>query len=283
MQLPPAPAVDDVTALVERVAHQVVAPRFRALAAGDVSEKGPGDLVTVVDTEAERALAAGLAELAPGVPVVGEEAASLDARVLDALDAPRTWVVDPIDGTRAFVEGEPDYAVMVALVEHGSAVAGWICLPEPGETYVAERGAGAWVSGRRLQPAAAHEPLVGGVATSYLPPAVRAHLDARAPALGPRITTSERLWAGKAYADLAAGRRDVCLWWRTQPWDHAAGAVLVRESGGVSRRLDGSDYLPGTAGTGLLVSRTAEVDTRVRAVLEPDALARDVVDRDATA
>lgn len=267
-QLPPAPAVDDVTALVERVAHHVVAPRFRALADGDVSEKGPGDLVTVVDTEAERVLAAGLADLSPGVPVVGEEAASLDARVLDALAAPRAWVVDPIDGTRAFVEGEPDYAVMVALVEHGHAVAGWICLPEVGETYVAERGAGAWVSGRRLERAVVEDQLVGGVATSYLPPHVRTHLDARAPGLGPRIVTSERLWAGKAYADLAAGRRDVCLWWRTQPWDHAAGAVLVRETGGASRRFDGTDYLPATGGTGLLVSRTAPVDARVREVLE---------------
>jgi fructose-1,6-bisphosphatase/inositol monophosphatase family enzyme len=270
----PGPDVQAVTALVERVARTVVAPRFRALVAGDVSEKGPGDLVTVVDTEAEVALTEGLSEIAPGIPVVGEEAASADDGVLAAMGAEQVWVVDPIDGTRAFVEGEPDYAVMVALVRGGRAVAGWICLPELAETYVAESGSGCWLNGRRLSADGPGDgaALVGGVATSYLPSALRTHLVERAPALGPGISTSERLWAGKAYADLASGRRDVCLWWRTKPWDHAAGAVLVREVGGVSRRFDGDEYLPAVDREGLLVSRSLAVDTLVRDALELDGL-----------
>src|SRR5665811_2510604 len=62
--------VDAVTALVEHVAATVVAPRFRDLRDGEVREKAPGDVVTVVDTAAEAALVRGLAEIAPGVPVV---------------------------------------------------------------------------------------------------------------------------------------------------------------------------------------------------------------------
>src|SRR5690606_4011098 len=56
------------------------------------------------------------------------------------------FVVDPIDGTRAFVEGDPDFAVMVALVDHGVPVASWIALPAYGELLTAARGAGAFVS-----------------------------------------------------------------------------------------------------------------------------------------
>lgn len=81
------------------------------------------------------------------------------------------------------------------------------------------------------------------------------------------MVTGDRLWSGKAYADLASGRRDAVVYWRTAPWDHAPGAVILREMGGLSRRFDGSDYRPGTPGDGLLISRDALVDTRVREVL----------------
>ena len=94
--------VDAVTALVEHVAATVVAPRFRDLRDGEVREKAPGDVVTVVDTEAEATLVRGLAEIAPGVPVVAEEAAAARPELLDLIvGAPRAWVVDPLDGTPA--------------------------------------------------------------------------------------------------------------------------------------------------------------------------------------
>lgn len=243
-----------VTALVEHVAATVVRPRFRALAEGDVGEKGPGDLVTVVDREAEVALTRGLREI-EDVPVVGEEATADDPRLLRALvGAPRAWVVDPIDGTRAFVEGEPDYAVMVGLVSGGEAVAGWICLPEDGATYVAERGAGAFRDGERLaRPPAGPEPRAE-LATRYLPPGVRAALLARLdgrPGSG-RVVPVDSPYSGRQYSRLATGDLDAMLFWRTWPWDHAPGAVLLREVGGVARRADGTEYRPAVVADGLL-------------------------------
>lgn len=248
--------VDAVRALVEHVAATVVAPRFRALAAGEVHAKGADDVVTIVDHEAEVLLTEGLRALAPGVPVVGEEAVAADPHVLDALEgAPRAWVVDPLDGTRAFVEGSPDHAVMVALVEQGEAVAGWICLPAHGRTFVAERGSGAWVDGRRVvRPAADPDALRGAVAVWAMDAETRRRVEDGSPGLGRGAGTAQRLWSGWEYSRLATGERDYLGYWRSSPWDHAPGAVLVREAGGVSRFFDGDEYTALPVGGPLLAA-----------------------------
>lgn len=266
--------VDAVTALVQHVAATVVRPRFRDLQAGEVSEKGPGDLVTVVDTEAEAALVRGLALIAPGVPVVGEEGTAADPTTLDVLArAPRAWLVDPLDGTQAFVEGSPDHAVMVAMVEHGEAVAGWICLPEHGRTFVAERGSGAYVDGLRLPVRAVPQvpkslaALRGGFAAWSADPEVASRLADPSSGLGPQVTTHGRLWSGYEYSRLVTGDQDFLVYWGTYPWDHAPGAVLLREVGGVSRRLDGTDYRPDAASEPVLAAGTAETFDQVRVVI----------------
>lgn len=269
--------VDAVTQLVERVAATVVAPRFRDLVAGEVGEKGPGDLVTVVDHAAELALTQGLAELTPGVPVIGEEAASADPTLLGALSAPLAWVVDPLDGTRAFVEGSPDYAVMVGLLADGVPVAGWISLPEHRVALVAERGSGAWCNGAPLTAAPRVGPARMQVAVRYLPPATRARLVADLPGQdgAEGIALAETLWSGHEYARLALGDTDAMLAWRTMPWDHAPGIAVVRELGGVARRLDGSDYRADVPVDGLLVSADEATGAQVAGLLDLDALVRD--------
>ncbi len=272
-----SPAVDvgAVTALVERVAATVVAPRFRDLVAGEVGEKGPGDVVTVVDHAAEAALADGLTVLAPGVPVLGEEAASADPSLFGLLTAPLAWVVDPLDGTRAFVEGSPDYAVMVGLVAGGVPVAGWICLPEHRVTVVAERGSGAWCNGEPLAAAPREGDPRMQVAARYLPPTARARLLADLPGRpgAERIGLAETVWSGHEYARLALGDVDAMLAWRTMPWDHVPGVAIVRELGGVARRLDGSDYRADVVAEGLLVAAGAAIADRVAELLDVPALA----------
>lgn len=258
--------VDAVTALVTRVADTVVLARFRDLGEGEVLTKGADDVVTVVDTAAEAALVEGLGEIAPGVPVIGEEGVAADPRLLGALaGADRAFVVDPIDGTRAFVEGVPDFAVMVAMVEHGESVAGWICLPALGSTYVAERGSGAFRDGVRLPHLVRGEPLRGGVASALMPRELREGLAPRAKAAGlVGIRTGVRLWSGRWYTMVATGEADVLVYWNTWPWDHAPGAVLVREVGGVVRRPDGTDYRPDDQRRGLVVAPDATSFARVR-------------------
>ncbi|MBX9245180.1 inositol monophosphatase [Actinotalea ferrariae] len=270
--------VAQVTALVREVAAGVVRPRFRALHADDVSEKSPGDPVTVVDLAAEEALTAGLLRLTPDVPVVGEEAVAADPSLLDVVaTAERVWVVDPIDGTQAFVDGAPDYALMVALVERGEAVGGWICLPERERMLVAVRGGGAWDGDIRLaRPEADLRALRGGAATKFLPRdrpelpnGVHERVTSGIAALGAGATTSDRMWAGATYASIATGATDFAFYWRTKPWDHLVGAAILRELGGVSIRPDGTDYRADDDGVGLVVASSRAVADAVLESLRP--------------
>ena len=114
---------DAVLTLLQETAETVINPRFRALAEGDISSKThPGDLVTVADREAEVLIARALRAAYPQAMVLGEEEYAGDARLLDAFRAAdHAFTVDPVDGTRNFVHGSPDHAVMAAEVA-GSVV-----------------------------------------------------------------------------------------------------------------------------------------------------------------
>ena len=91
-------------------------PRFRHLSDGEVKVKAPGDVVTIADHEAERALTAGLSRLLPGSEVVGEEAVAADPDVLGRLgDRGAVWVVDPVDGTNNFAAGKTPHLTLTAV------------------------------------------------------------------------------------------------------------------------------------------------------------------------
>ena len=109
-----------VAQLLRDAAQRFIVPRWRALAASEVQHKsGPLDLVTVADIETEAWLTEALTALLPGSLVLGEEAFSRNEVGVELLDgtAP-VWIIDPIDGTRNFVEGQQDFCSMVALYEN---------------------------------------------------------------------------------------------------------------------------------------------------------------------
>jgi fructose-1,6-bisphosphatase/inositol monophosphatase family enzyme len=261
--------LDAVAALLREVATQTVNPRFEALRAADVTEKSAGEVVTIVDRECEALLVAGLGDLTPGIPVVGEEAAFESPALLDLLETERqAWLVDPLDGTSGFVAGSDAHAVMVALVENGATTAAAIYQPRRDRMYLAERGSGAFADGERLvrRPGATSPAdLRGGVMRRFLPAETLLAIDANAPSFGD--LTPGSMCAGIEYPLIASGERDFLLYSRTLPWDHAPGALLVTEAGGAARRLDGSDYAPGERGEGLLVAGDAEIWDAVAANL----------------
>src|SRR6476620_6881109 len=115
------------------VAEEVINPRFRALAAGEVHEKRPGDLVTDADREAEVLINAALSAAYPDATLLGRYAA-----------AEHAFTVDPVDGTKNFVHGSRDHAVMVSETLRGEAVRAWIWQPQHELAFVAERGGGTW-------------------------------------------------------------------------------------------------------------------------------------------
>jgi fructose-1,6-bisphosphatase/inositol monophosphatase family enzyme len=249
------PDIAKVTSLLREAAETFILPRFERLAADDVQEKGPGDLVTIADLETERALTPRLMDLLPGSVVVGEEAVAQEPRVLARLqgEAP-VWLLDPIDGTLNFAAGKPLFAVMVALVEAGRTRAAWIHDPIANLTATALEGGGAWCAGRRLQVAATSVPDPGPDAAPSLRYGNRhlmRHLAGRSPLVDAVFSYH---CAGQEYMALASGRTHFAFYRRLMPWDHAPGVLIHREAGGFGRRLDGSDYSPRSQAGGLLLA-----------------------------
>lgn len=248
-------------ALMQDVADQVITPRFRRLASGEVIEKNPGDLVTVADREAEVLITQALRATDPDTIVVGEEATAADPALLDRLqDAPHAYVVDPVDGTKNFVHGRADYAVMVAELRDGICVRGWIWQPEYSAAYIAIRGKGLTCNGAPVTRSA----------PSLDPDELRA-VTSRPEHEGRhgRLVVGPTAWCcGVDYPWLAQGRVDAITYSRAMPWDHAAGSLMTEEVGGVVRHIDGTTYRPGRRHPGhLLAAASAEAWDVVKAEL----------------
>ncbi len=257
--------LEQVSAIIREVALAEVVPRFRALTAVDIIEKTPGDLVTVADRECERVLAERLRAVRE-LPVVGEEATAADPSLLDLVaTAPAAWIIDPIDGTTNFVAGDPRFAVMVALVEHGVSRAAWVWHPETDSMLAAERGADITRNGIAVAPAERSGEACGIIKRKYMGEPARSRL-AEFPATVGRLVRA-RQSAGIEYSALIAGEIDFLVYWRTLPWDHAPGGLLAEAAGLRVARPDGTPYCPGDGRLGLIAA-TPEVWDRVADVIE---------------
>ena len=262
---------DRVSDALRETSAEVIEPRFAALSPADVRSKAAGELVTIADIEAEELLTRMLTGLLPGALVVGEEACATDPTLLEGLGAAQAWLVDSLDGTANFVEGSDDWAVMVALCEEGRTVASWIWQPTSETMYTAEAGCGAARNGvslgvtpRPVDPGG----LRGAVLTRFLPAGVSATIDGRRDRFD--TVTSGRRCAGVDYPAVVDGEQDFVLFWRTLPWDHAPGVLLLQEAGGVALRPDASAYRPGDTRPGLLAAVDRSCWDTVSAILLPD-------------
>ena len=204
---------------------------FGEVANLQVSVKGPGDFVSAADRKAEKVLFEELAKARPGYGFVMEESGRVEGT-----DASHTWIIDPLDGTTNFLHGIPVFAISIALEREGQLVAGAVYNPADDDMFVAERGQGAWLNNRRLRVAQRRE-LADSLIATGVPHLGKAREHPRfrqeLAAVMTRVANVRRF--GAASLDLAytaAGRFDA-YWERIlQPWDIAAGIVLVREAGG---------------------------------------------------
>ncbi|WP_406135608.1 inositol monophosphatase family protein [Streptomyces sp. NBC_01089] len=266
--------VTEVDAVVREAAAAEILPRFRQLAAHEIAEKsGPHDLVTVADRGAEDHLTAALTALLPGSVVVGEEAVAADPSSYAAIrgDAP-VWIVDPVDGTRQFVRGEPGFCTLVALAHRGELLASWTYAAALDEMAVAVRGGGARLNGELLQ---AGSPAPGAelrVATSHpdftTPEQKSSLLALRTEGVRTRPCGS----AGLEYLAIARGTLDAVAFNWELAWDHAAGLLLVEEAGGAHLTLTGEPFRV-TGGNALPFTAARDTATarRVRQLLAAGA------------
>jgi myo-inositol-1(or 4)-monophosphatase len=202
-----------------------------------VSLKGPANFVTAADRRAEETLFAELSRARPGYGFLGEEEG-----FREGADKTHRWIVDPLDGTTNFLHGIPHFAISIGLEREGTVIAGLVYNPANDDTFIAERGKGAFLNEQRIR-VAGRSRLADAVIACGLP-----HIGRGDIALGRKETggMQEQVAGlrrfGAAALDLAwiaAGRIDG-YWERDiKPWDMAAGMILVREAGGFVSDCDG--------------------------------------------
>jgi myo-inositol-1(or 4)-monophosphatase len=221
--------LDALLAVAQRAARaggEIVQAGFGAV--HDALAKAPGDWVSAVDTNSERVVRAALLDGAPDLPVHGEEEGGERADV--------GWLVDPLDGTANFLHAFPVVGVSIALVAHGEPVVAVVHAPMLRETYWATAGGGAWRDGLALR-VSTRTVEAAICATGFPFRKKRERLDEYFPVFERALRTFEDLRrAGSASLDLAwtsAGVFDGYFEQGLAPWDVAAGALLVREAGGV--------------------------------------------------
>ncbi len=228
-----------VERLLRETSEKAILPRYQALKAGEVEDKGGNDPVTIADREAEDLLTEGLSKLAD-LPVVGEEAAHADPSVQDAL-AGDCWIVDPLDGTRNFATGQPPFGILLAMASGGEAHTGWIYDCLSGRLCLAHRGKGAFVDGEKIAARPTGEtPPVAAISLIFVEQDKR---EAMKRHVAPHYSLVDIPYcAAEQYPRLALGTNDVSYFERTLAWDHAAGALWLNEAGGKVARPDGSPY-----------------------------------------
>lgn len=188
-------------------------------------EKSPGQLVTETDLAVDRHLHAALGALVPAAAWLSEESADDGRRH----DAELVWVVDPIDGTRSFAAGKPEFTISVALVAGDKPVLASLLNPATGEHFEALAGQGATLNDR---PLAALEPAPGATARIVLSAGERRTRDFQA--LLPEAELSTIGSLAYKMALVAAGRFDAYFSWRhSHDWDIAAAMLVLAEAGGM--------------------------------------------------
>lgn len=207
----------------------------------EVKAKGINNFVTEVDENAEQELIYHLQKAYPDHAVLGEETGLHGSE-----DAEYRWIIDPLDGTTNFVRGIPHFAVSIACLHKGKLEHAVVVDPVRREEFTASRGRGAQLNGHRIRVSNLPS-LEGALLGTGIP--FKNHCDEKLEGYSKSLAllagqSAGIRRAGAATLDLAyvaAGRFDAFWEVGLAPWDMAAGALLVREAGGLVADIDGSD------------------------------------------
>lgn len=226
--------------VAEAVAREAGHRALRARRAGfDVSLKGKNDLVTNIDHEIEVFVKDAILAAFPGDSIMGEEKGTTGD------SEGRRWYVDPIDGTMNFVQGIPLFCVSLGLRVADEAVVGVVYEPNNDELFSARRGDGARLDGREIHVSDVGDLGDSVIATGFAPPKSEGAEDNLGPFCRVQKAARGTRRLGSAAIDLAyvaCGRLEAFWEFHLNPWDTAAGVLLVELAGGRVTSVDGSRY-----------------------------------------
>jgi len=239
-----------------------------------VSSKGPKDFVSEIDHAAEAAIVETLLGAYPAHAILAEEGTAKGENA----DAEYVWIIDPLDGTTNFLHGFPQYCVSIALEHRGVVTQGVIYDPVRNDLFTATRGRGAFQNDRRIRVSKRHHLRDCLIGTGF-PFRDGSFLDTYLAMMKEMITHTAGLRRpGAAALDLAyvaAGCYDGFFEVGLNPWDVAAGSLLVLEAGGLIGDLSGEgDYLRG----GQVIAANPKIFAQMVQALSPfrAAMAREV-------
>jgi myo-inositol-1(or 4)-monophosphatase len=226
------PAMTDIA----REAGALLLPYFRRRIGFEY--KGDVDLVTEADRASEKLIASRIRAQFPTHDIMGEEGTRQES------GSDYKWYVDPLDGTTNFAHGFPVFCVSLGLEYRSELIAGVLYDPTRDELFSAEAGSGAYLNGARIQVSKTKVLCESLLATGF--PSHKRHKNPNIYFYHTITLRSHGVRrAGSAALDLAyvaAGRLDGFWEFNLNPWDTAAGVVLVREAGGLVTRFDGSPF-----------------------------------------
>ncbi|HVR81356.1 MAG TPA: inositol monophosphatase family protein [Luteimonas sp.] len=225
------PAVN-VMVKAARAGGNILLRHMHRLDAINVIEKDRMDYASDVDSLAEVEIIKELRRAHPDYAILGEEGGMQNA---GRGGGRFTFVIDPLDGTSNYLHGFPHWCVSIALVENGEPIHGVVFDPLRNELFTASRGGGAQLNERRIR-VSERKDLTGAMLITGFPPRERARAGAQLECLRELLRDAEDVRrTGSAALDLAyvaCGRADGYFEAGVQPWDIAAGVLLVREAGG---------------------------------------------------
>jgi histidinol-phosphatase len=217
------------------IAGDIALRRFRGPL--HLDHKPDGSPVTDADREVEAALRAHLAAVRPDDAVLGEELGATGG------DAPRRWILDPIDGTRSFIRGRGTWTTLIALERDGEVALGVVSQPAHRRRWWAARGTGAWSSeGTRLHVSSQTRLSEARLCDDNRGSARWGPEDHPAARLGLRCATCRAARDRPLHMMVAEGRADLSVQ-LAAPWDLAPSKVIVEEAGGRFTDVDGGDRI----------------------------------------
>jgi len=235
----PRPAVN-VAVKAARAAGNIILRNLNRVEGLNIEEKSRHDYVSEVDKLAEAEIIKELRRAYPDHGFLAEESGQKGRRE-------KVWIIDPLDGTHNYLRGFPHFCVSIGFRDHGDLVYGVVYDPLRDEMFTASKGDGAFLNDRRMR-VTKRESLAGALLATGFPYRQRRHLGAQLDMTRALLGEAEDIRrTGSAALDLAyvaAGRLDGYFETGLNPWDMAAGVLLVREAGGQCSDFAGKAGMP---------------------------------------
>jgi len=213
---------------------------------GEFENKGDGSPVTLADKAANEIIMEGLKEITPSVPIVSEE----DAERVDISNSDYFWIVDPLDGTRGFIEGNPDYTVNIALIKNGKSILGVVYAPVLGELYA---GHGPGTATRFLEATGVEKPIQVRLPKASGMTVVVSNFKGPTPKQDKlleefKVAKLIRRASSIKFCMVASGKADFYLCLKAiNEWDTAAGEAVAWSAGAITSDMDGNGMRYGKA------------------------------------